>query len=101
MLDDWFNEPRYQGCLFLMAMTDYPLPTHPVHAAAANHYLVTREELRKMGEAAGASDPDLLSRQWTQLIIGAVASYLLDRDPAAAAVARQMAEPLLRAQLEG
>jgi AcrR family transcriptional regulator len=101
VLDDWFNEPRYQGCLFLMAMTDYPLPTHPVHTAAANHYLVTRDELRKMAEAAGARDPETLAAQWTQLLIGAVASYLLDRDPAAAAVARQMAEPLLRGQLEG
>ena len=99
VLHDWFNEPRYQGCLFLMAMADYPLPSHPVHAAAANHYLVTREELAKMAKATGATEADALAHQWLQLIIGAVAAFLLDRDPTAASTAREMAAPVLAAHL--
>ena len=99
VLHDWFNEPRYRGCLFLMAMADYPLPSHPVHRAAANHYLVTRDELAKMAEAAGATDPGVLAREWTQLIIGTIAAFLLDRDQRAATTARRMAETVLARHL--
>jgi len=99
VLDDWFNEPRYQGCLFLMAMADYPLPSHPVHAAAAHHYLLTRDEVEKMATAAGVKDPQKLAVQWTQLIIGAVAAYLLDRDESAARTAGEIAARLLSSVL--
>ncbi len=101
VLHDWFNEPRYQGCLFLMAMADYPLPSHPVHTAAAKHYLVTREELAKMAEAAGIAEPKTLARQWTQLLMGTVAAFLLDRDPTAAATSRTIAEAVLSAHFPG
>lgn len=101
VLDDWFNEPRYQGCLFLMAMTDYPLPQHPVHEAAAQHYLVARDEYEKMAIAAGAKDPAGLAKKWSQLLMGAVAAFALDRDTTAARTARDIAATLLASHLNG
>jgi len=100
VLDEWFTHPAYRGCLFVMAMTEYPLPHHPVHAAGARHYLVTEQEIERMAAAAGARDPKVLARAWTTLIIGAVSAHLMDRDGHAARTARDMAERLLPGYLE-
>lgn len=99
VLDDWFTEPRYRGCLFLMAMADYPLPHHDVHQAAARHYMMARGEYTKMAEAAGVADPPRLAKQWAILLMGAVTAFLLDRDPDAAKLARATAERLLDAAI--
>lgn len=95
VLDEWFSHADYRGCLFLMAMTEYPLPHHPAHAAGARHYLVTEQEIERMAEAAGATDPAALARAWVVLIIGAVSSHLVDRDSGAARTAKDLAGRLL------
>jgi AcrR family transcriptional regulator len=101
VLDEWFTHPAYRGCLFLMAMTEYPLPHSPVHAAAAQHYLVTEQEIERMAAAAGARDAAALARAWTVLIIGAVSAHLMERDLGAARTARDLAERLLPTYLDG
>ena len=35
VLHDWFTAPEFRGCLFLMAVTDYPVKHHPAHRAGA------------------------------------------------------------------
>lgn len=101
VLDEWFTHPAYRGCLFLMAMTEYPLPHHPVHAAGARHYLVTEQEIAKMATAAGARDPEGLARAWILLIMGAVGTQLTERELGAARTARGVAERLLPVYLGG
>jgi AcrR family transcriptional regulator len=100
VLEEWFTHPDYRGCLFLMAMTEYPLPHHPVHAAGARHYLVTAHEIEQMAIAAGVREPADLARAWTVLIIGAVSAHLVDRDSGSARTARELAERLLPAYLD-
>ena len=101
VLDEWFTHPAYRGCLFLMAMTEYPLPHHPIHAAGARHYLVTEQEIERMASAAGARDAAGLARTWIVLIIGAVSAHLMARDIGAARIAKDLAERLLPAYLDG
>lgn len=100
VLDEWFTHPAYRGCLFLMAMTEYPLPHHPIHAAGARHYLVTEQEIERMAAAAGAHDAAALARAWIVLIMGAVSAHLMERDLGAARTARDVAGRLLPAFME-
>jgi AcrR family transcriptional regulator len=100
VLDDWFTHPAYRGCLFLMALNEFPLPHHPVHAAAARHYLVTEQEIEQMATAAGVKEAAGLARAWIVLIVGAVSAHLMERDVGAARTARDIAERLLPTFLE-
>lgn len=100
VLHDWFTAPEYQGCLFLMAVTDHPVRSHPAHQAAAKHYLVTRQTIEKMAAAAGARDPAELARQWSILLLGAVSQQLMAPELEPARQARRMAELILETELD-
>ncbi len=99
VLDDFFTLPDYRGCLFLAASTEFPSRTHPVHKAAAQHYVDAERDLLRMAEAAGARDPVGLARTWQILVQGALMARQTLHDDAAARRARAAAERLLAAEL--
>ena len=36
-LQEWFDTPEFRSCMFIKASSEYPDPTHPIHAQAAEH----------------------------------------------------------------
>lgn len=96
VLHEWFTGEQFRGCLFLMAVTDYPLKNHPAHEAGARHYLITQQAVQKMAEAAAIADPAEFAKQWKLLIVGAVAQHLINPDQEAALAAKAIAESLLK-----
>jgi AcrR family transcriptional regulator len=54
VLDLWFNEPDYHGCMFMNAATEFPNPHHPVHQAANAYRQRFRNHWRDLANAAGA-----------------------------------------------
>ena len=98
VLDDWFNDERYKGCIFMSSCHEFPSQTHPVHLAAASHFLTGEAEVESMAKAAGARDPKAVARQWVLLMQGASALRLTVGDNGAARRAKGLAEALLRAQ---
>ncbi len=99
VLHDWFTAPEFRGCLFLMAVTDYPVKHHPAHRAGAQHYIVGREVIERMAEAAGVRNPSAFAKQWSLLITGAVSQHLLDPDQQAALTAKEIAQTMLESHL--
>ena len=105
VLDEWFTQEEYRGCMFLNAAAQFPAPTDPIHLAAGKHGARLSEEMRKLCERAGADDSDALSRQLMLVLSGAIVTRhaALARD--AAAVAKETAQTLidrhLPAPLEG
>ena len=95
----WFNDPAYRGCLFLTASAEFPSPKHPVHKAAAGHYLRSESEVAAMAKAAGIEDPETFARQWIALLEGALTYRLLTGENDAIEVVRPMAEALLARSL--
>ena len=55
VLDIWFNDPDFGGCMFLNTAAEFPNPLDPVHRAAAAHRRRTRDEFRDLALAAGAT----------------------------------------------
>src|SRR5688572_26408633 len=37
ILDEWFTQEGYRGCMFLNAAAQFPAPTDPIHLAAGRH----------------------------------------------------------------
>lgn len=99
VLHEWFTGEQFRGCLFLMAVTDYPVKSHPAHKAGARHYFITQQSIEKMAEAAGIQSSTEFAKKWNLLIVGAVSQHLIDPDQEAALTAKAIAETLLETYL--
>ena len=99
VLERWFTDPRYRGCLFLSAMTEYPLAEDPVHRAAAGHYRASTEVLADIAKAAGAADPGGLAREWVALMLSCFSQKMAYDDDQSVAVARRIAAARLEDHL--
>ena len=97
----WFNDPAYKGCLFLAASAEFPSASHPVHRAAAGHYLRSESEVATMAKAAGIGDPETFARQWIALLEGAMTYRLITGENDAIQVVLPVARALLERSLAG
>jgi AcrR family transcriptional regulator len=55
VMDLWFNDPDFRGCMFLNTAIEFPNPHDPVHQAAAAYKRKTRDHFRDLATAAGAA----------------------------------------------
>ncbi len=99
VLDEWFNGEEYRGCMFINACAEFPSMDHPVHRAAAHHYLTSQSTVEKMAAAAQVGDPAAFAKQWVVLIQGAVTHRMVLGDDDAARVAKSIAQLVLDAAL--
>lgn len=54
VMDVWFNDPEFGGCMFINAAAEFPNPHDPVHQAAAAYKHKVRDHWRDLAKAAGA-----------------------------------------------
>ncbi len=95
VLDVWFNDADFGGCLFLNVASEFPNPHDPVHRAAAKHKLGNHEMVRGLAAEAGAIDPDGFADLFMIAFEGAlVLRQVYGRDDAARR-ARPMIEGLI------
>jgi AcrR family transcriptional regulator len=99
VLDDWFNLPEYQGCLFMAACAEYPAPWHPIHKRAAASFKASEDFACGLAKAAGARDPADLARTWVLLLQGALGDRLISGAGDGARRARAVFERLLDAEV--
>ena len=93
-MGELFAEPTYRGCAFMRASAEIKAGGS-VKSVCDNSRSWTRDLFRDLAQQAGARDPDRLARQLVLLYDGANTSAYMDRDPTAAAAARDTAELLL------
>jgi AcrR family transcriptional regulator len=91
VLDAWFNNPEYKGCLFLAACQEYPSFTDPIHIAARQHYAAGRDGIEQLAQASGVAAPAALADEWILLIQGAISMRQVAGDNDAARKARVIA----------
>ena len=95
VLDKWFNESDFRGCIFINTAAEFPNPHDPVHRAAAEYKRHTRDAFRDLAQRAGADDPEAFADQYTVLLEGTlILRQVHDRNDAAQ-VARTMARALI------
>src|SRR6187431_1810281 len=84
VLDVWFNDPAFRGCMFMNAATEFPNPNDPVHQAAAEHKRAARDTVAAIAQRGGASDPGAFADAYTLVFEGTlVLRQVHDRDDAA------------------
>ena len=70
VLDVWFNDPEFRGCVFLNTASEFPNPGDPVHKAAAAHKRGNRDTFRDLAKRAGLRDPEGFADRYTALMEG-------------------------------
>jgi AcrR family transcriptional regulator len=101
IMDVWFNEPDFRGCMFMNTAAEFPNPNDPVHKAAAEYKRRVRDHWRERAIAAGADAAmaDVFADCYTALIEGAlILRQVHGRNDAAKAI-RPGVEQLMRAFL--
>lgn len=101
VMDDYFNEEKFTGCLFINACAEFPMPGDPIHQAAADHYRKAAGILETLADQAGLNDPAGIARQWLVLLQGAISQRLVLGDNDAARDARCIAEGVLAGASRG
>jgi AcrR family transcriptional regulator len=95
VMEEWFAQPEFRGCMFVKASAEYQEAGHPIHAQAAEHKRLLEGHVRRLAEAAGAADPAGLARQLMLLKEGAIVTAHLGHTQDPAADARLAAEVLV------
>lgn len=101
VMDIWFNDPEFLGCMFLNTAIEFPNPHDPVHQAAAAYKRKTRDHFRDLAKAAGAdaATAETFADCYSALIEGAlILRQTHGRNDAARAI-RPAAEQLIAAYL--
>ena len=100
-LEPLLGSPEFRGCPFTNAASELPDPEHPAHAVVRRHKERLRRWLRDRARAAGAADPEELSRRLALLFAGAQAEALVQRSKRPARDARQLAAALVAQAIGG
>jgi AcrR family transcriptional regulator len=95
VLDLWFNDPMYGGCIFINAAAEFPDPNDPVHKVAAEHKRKARDGFRDLAQAAGAEDPETFADRYAMLFEGTLIMRHVYHRNDAARMAKTMAQKLL------
>jgi AcrR family transcriptional regulator len=101
VMDAWFNDPDFRGCMFMNTAIEFPNPHDPVHQAAAAHKRQTRDHFRNLARAAGAAPAaaETFADCYTALIEGALVLRQTHGRNDAARVGRPAVEQLMAAYL--
>jgi len=84
VLDEWFNDPDFHGCVYINVATEFSDKRSPIHKAGAEHKRKARDYFRNLAAKAGAKDPDEFADHFTILLDGTlVLRHVHGRDDAA------------------
>lgn len=92
-----FAKGDFRGCPFVNAVTELADDCETARAIALDFKQQRRGNIASLLAQAGAPDPDALASQIALLFEGAIASMLVQQDPAVALQARDAAATLMQA----
>jgi AcrR family transcriptional regulator len=94
-LSERFAWNDFRGCAFINTIVETADPESPAHVVADEHKRRLAGYLAELLAGAGNADPQAMAARMTLLVDGAIVTALRERSPAAARVARGIAEVLL------
>jgi AcrR family transcriptional regulator len=99
VLDVWFNDDDFGGCMFLNVASEFPNPNDPVHRAAAKHKLANWAMVRDLAARAGGDDPESFADLYMIAFEGALVLRQVYGRNDAARSARPIIEQLVEERL--
>jgi AcrR family transcriptional regulator len=97
-LEEWVAADGFRGSFIANGATELRSePGHPGHAVIAAHRQGLRQLLEDLAKAAWAYDTAVVAARLQVLVDGVIAAAAVDRDPAAARGARELARAAMTA----
>jgi AcrR family transcriptional regulator len=94
-LEEWFDDPKYKGCMFIKASSEYQDSGSPIHKQSAEHKHLLEKHITELAKQANLMKPDLIARQLLLLKEGAIVTAHLGHTDNAAKDAKLAAVELL------
>ncbi|HQY87523.1 MAG TPA: TetR/AcrR family transcriptional regulator [Tepidisphaeraceae bacterium] len=99
VIEAWFNQPEWRGCIFVTAASEFPVRTEPAHQAAESHFSAFREYLEELAANAGAAAPGRLADQLMIVVEGLVSAKHVTGHERFNIAAKEIARSLLDREL--
>jgi AcrR family transcriptional regulator len=99
VVEELINDPTFQGCIFVNAAIEFPLPHEPAHVAAARSKQAMEDVVTDFAAAAGATDPRALAQELCLLMEGVYVTRHVTGKAEWIAIARRMADRAIEAHL--
>ena len=96
VLEEWFREDNFSGCLFVGAMGEYPEEGTPIRRFCQEAKGLTRGYIKSLIEKAELQSADELSQQLMLLIEGAITMAQVNNSSLSAVRAKNAAEILIQ-----
>jgi AcrR family transcriptional regulator len=100
VLDVWFHDPDFIGCMFINTAAEFPNPNDPAHRAAAEHKVAARDDIRDMAKAAGATQPEVFADLYTTVLEGTLILRQVHGRDEAARISRPVIERLIAEHID-
>jgi hypothetical protein len=81
----------FQGCIFVNAAMEFPLPHEPAHVAASQNKQAIGDIVLAIAEDAGADDPHALSQELCLIMEGAYVTRQVTGNKDTVNIARRVA----------
>jgi AcrR family transcriptional regulator len=98
-LEPLVRSPQFRGCPFSNAASELADPLHPAHEIVRRHKERIRRWILGRAKAAGAANPQKLSRQLMLVFAGVQSQALLERSSRPARDAHELARALIDAAI--
>ena len=99
VIQAWFRQPEWRGCICIRAASEFPSPTEPAHRFAAQWFEENRRHQQYLATLAGARDPLKLSIQIMTIVEGVINVRHITGSESGVAAAREMLHELLDREL--
>lgn len=90
---------EFNGCFFVNVAVQFPRPSDPAHVAAAEHKQAMEEIIRELAGYAGITDPAAFAQELSLVLEGAYVTRQVTGNTEISAVAKRVAELILRKHL--
>jgi AcrR family transcriptional regulator len=83
---------EFQGCIFVNAAMEFPLPHEPAHVLAASNKAAIEEVVQQLAVEAGADDPQALAEELCLIMEGAYITRHVTGNKSTVDIARRLAD---------
>jgi AcrR family transcriptional regulator len=96
VLEEWFREEDFFGCLFVTALGEYPEEGTTIRRFCQEAKRLTQDYITRLAENAGFENAELLSEQFMLLIEGAITMAQVNNSHISAVRAKKAARLLIK-----
>lgn len=100
VVEHFISDDGYQGCFFINAAMEFPLPHEPAHIAASQNRAAIAAFVEQLTTEANATDPHALAQELCLIMEGAYVTRQVTGNEQTIDIARRIARLVIEAQCQ-